>query len=111
MEGVDSGGRSVVGYGAGDSGKDGVESDHGAKNRVSGSLLCPDVHFLAVFLIDKCYGDVLSMRYVTGKGKDSFPFVTEYDVTNVNDFRAAGVARGCVLAGPHGVKERYNGEL
>ena len=58
VEGIESSRVGVVGNGGADPGYQCVRLYNRAKHFVAGPLLCPYVHFLAIFLIHKCEGDI-----------------------------------------------------
>jgi hypothetical protein len=76
-----------------------------AKHRIACFLLSPNVHLLAILLINECKGDVGGVVDGAGGREDPFSFVTEDDVTDVNFLGLAWIGDGAVFAGPHGKEE------
>jgi hypothetical protein len=58
VEGVESGRIGVIGNSTTDPGYQCVRLDNRAKHRIAGSLLSPNLHFLAIFLVHESESDI-----------------------------------------------------
>jgi hypothetical protein len=79
----------------------------GIQYRVPSALLGTYVHLYTIFLINEGDGDILRFGYLAGGGEDSFPFVPEDDMADIDLLGSYWVLRGSVFTGPHCKESDY----